>query len=471
MAKLTRNSKILLYGFLAAGLIGVGILGYAIWSITSFVDRVGSLSEEIPDELKEPRVVQANQKVVRTEVFKKNAPTFMDTVRRGTEARDEKEKQKIISNETSKKIFGYSDLGVCGNEIFASGEFGAFVFDRELKPNREILLEPIAEKISFLGFEQMHYRNVTADLSLVKLSADRCGFMSLSSVDGLTVFDVKGSIVWRHGDRSSKIKASDIWKRPSQEEIDKESWITEVTIDDINGDGVSEYLISKKKDGIRALDTNGNTIWFQPDDFPTSEIRVIDVDGDGSKELFELKGRATSVRDLKTGSLVRRIDIDGWSKTVLFPAENDKNKAINLIDLDGNKMQISDLENRVLVEAKAPLSEIELNRPKTPLPTPIYSGNQIALPVDLDARDKVNAWEPSATWFLAGKEKKKHLAVVADFTGISRATFYIYDEKGNLLYHEILPESAEKILKLANEDGIESVLVAGHDTIWKFEME
>jgi hypothetical protein len=137
-------------------------------------------------------------------------------------------------------------------------------------------------------------------------------------------------------------------------------------------------------------------------------------------------------------------------------------------------MILSDINNNILLQPAAPLSEIErkFEKPNVPSPTPIDLGNGMrVVPVPMGEGFGSNiegVYQPKAVQVKLQKDKPKYLAIVAPFIGIPRAHFYVYDEKGTLVYHELLPEEAETITVLPTTTTTEEILVGGKDTIWKF---
>jgi hypothetical protein len=75
---------------------------------------------------------------------------------------------------------------------------------------------------------------------------------------------------------------------------------------------------------------------------------------------------------------------------------------------------------------------------------------------------------PKAILVALRKGEPKYLAVVGSFIGIPRANLYVYDGKGGLVYHELLPEDVETIASMPAGDGVEHILIGGKDTIWKY---
>ena len=281
MKSKTRNILIIV-GFIL--LIFTSLIGYGFYSVYSFFSSFGGFTETpIPAELQQARILKGGDFLEKTEFFKITETSKWETIKKAATEEDEKEKQKQISSDVAKGIYGFADIKMCGDEIVAVGQFGGYVFNRNGELKREIFFEPDVRKIKILfGYEHLTYHDTLDNLKIVDLENDgQCEFVSFGSSDGLTVFDSRGDATWRFGKREI-----DVWKEQTKEEEEKEVYITNVAVVDLDDDGVSEFIISRKGEGIKAFDINKKEIWFQPDDFPTMDVKVIDLDGDGSKELF-----------------------------------------------------------------------------------------------------------------------------------------------------------------------------------------
>jgi hypothetical protein len=465
----TRNI-LLIVGLILMTFAGIfGYVGYRIYSFFSAVSA--TLNKEVPDALKETKVFKGEGFLRKTEFFKLNKLAYQDVVWKGSEITDEKEKQKFIGSETAKDIFGFADIKICGEEIIAAGKFGGYVFDRAGSLKREILFEPKVQKLKVLGFPKETFTSTLDNLRIIDADNDgKCEFISQSSSDGVTIFDEHGNAAWRYGDRSADL--DEYLKDKTPEEEEKEVYVTEATTADLTDDGVSEYIISIKNDGVHALDLNKNEIWFQPAKFPTADFRVADFDGDGKTELLEFQGMSSTIRDKKTGGVIRKAAIDGWRKDFLIYEDAARKKSVRFFQIDENKLTFSDINNKILAESEAPLSEIQIKKetPNRPSPTPVSLGNGFrAVPVpSYSDSDSEEVSRPKAVWVNLLKDKPRYLAVVAPFISIPRTHFYLYDEKGALVYHELLPENAETVAVLSTANANDQILVGGKDTIWKF---
>lgn len=453
--------------------ITVLLVGFGVFSTVSYFNKLNAfLNKEIPEELKEARILKGVEFLKKTEFFKLDEATFTETIGKSLASKDEKERQKLIQSQTAKSYYNFADIKIIGDEIIAVGEFGGFVFDFNGNLKRSILFEPTNDKIKIGWYEQDSYHLSLNDLEIVKLNKDEFGFSSSDSIGGVTVFDKNGNQIWNYG--KEKVDLNFLWQdeNQNQERWENSKYILEATIGDLDNDGVSEYIVSRKKDGIHAFDNNGNEKWFQPDDFASDKMLVIDLDGDGKNELVEL---GSKVRNGMDGKLIREMQGDD-DQAVLFVEGKDKKKTLQFCGFAENKFVCKDEKDKTLFESAALLSEIKMQRVKInpPKSTPVYDSNNPnvrAEPVDEPSYigdNSESVYKPRAVLVNFKKDKPKYIAVVASFIGIPRSNFYVYDEKGSLVYHELLPEDAETITVLSVENGTDSILVGGKNTIWKF---
>jgi hypothetical protein len=84
--------------------------------------------------------------------------------------------------------------------------------------------------------------------------------------------------------------------------------------------------------------------------------------------------------------------------------------------------------------------------------------------------DTEDVFRAKGVWAELEKDRPKYLAVVANFAGIDRSLFYLYDAQGRLMYQEILHEECDAvaILPPANSSGRNQILVSGEKTIWRY---
>lgn len=474
MKKRTRNILIVVGIFLT---ILVGIIGFGIWKIFSFFSEIRNYAnKEIPAELQETKIFKGEDFLQKSEIYKLKQLSLSEIISKSLDIKDEKEREKIIQSESAKKVYGYSDIKICGEEIIAVGKFGGQAFDLSGNFKRDIYFELAVKKIKIFGWTKESHQKILDELKIIDLENDgKCEFIAYDSILGIALYNNQGNFSWKHGENDFEL-----FENKSEAEQDKEIYVTNVAVLDLNDDGISEFIISQKNDGIRAFDINKNEIWFQPDDFPTANFHLADIDGDGKTKLLEFQGMSSHIRDKTNGKILKEVKIDGWRKEILNCENEKKTQIACFFEINEGKFSISDVNNKVLLSALAPLSEVErksendqTNR-NVPSPSPIVLGNgtrAVPMPIDSFDSNTDSVYKPKAVLVRFQKDKPKYLAVIASFIGIPRLHFYVYDEKGNLVYHELLPEDAETIAVLPTANASEEIIIGGKDTIWKFTVK
>ena len=439
--------------------IFAGLLAYAGYRTYSFFSAV-TAEKEIPGQIKEPGVLKGAGFLTKSEIFKLPKEGFLTTLGKGTQANDEKERQKIIQSNTARSIYSFADLRIFGEEIVAAGEFGAYVFDLKGNLKREILFEPTAETITIAGFEQEVYRTNLDNLKIVALEKNRFGFASHGSVDGFTLYDENGNRIWNYG--KEKVDLSGVWQDEKQREAnyEKSTHVLAATVGDLDGDGVAEYVVARKSDGIRAFDRGGSEKWFEQADFPSGRLVLLDTDGDGKNELLEI-GNNSKIRQGETGKIIREIKGANAGDAFFFTEGQDKKKSLAFCDITDNKLVCKDEAGKSAPTATAPLSDVPNEKPR-----------KLSVPGGPDLTfESESIYDPQIVRVRLRKDRPEYLAVVGAFIGIPRANFYLYDDQGALVYHELLPENAETIAVLPAVDAGEQILIGGKDTIWRFASE
>lgn len=444
---------LIVFGILAAA--GIGIVGYGGYRIYSFYSNFG-MYREVPDELKEARVTVGNGLLRRTEFFKMETKSLLGTISESTAAADDKDGKKILNAKMARSVYNFTDVRVIGSEVIAAGEFGGFVLDLSGNLKREVFFEPLSEKIKAGPYEETTYRTNVGTLRIIRLDANRIGFLSFDWVQGVRVLDENGNQIWSHGKEDIDLTNMFANSEVQDAESEKSTHVLEAAVGDLDGDGVSEYVVARKNDGIRAYDQSGKERWFQPDQLPSSRLQIVDLDGDGRGEVIEIGRR---VRD-SHGKVLRELKGSDSAACVIVPGVDGSGR-VQFAEISNGELLFSGEDGGSIFKMPAPLSHIKKAPEKVEVPESsemsyIDDGDRLAYPQGVFVTLKEN--EPG------------YLAVVAAFNGLPRANLYIYDLSGRLVYHELLPEEAETITVLPADDGTEQILVGGKDTIWLYSI-
>jgi uncharacterized protein YkuJ len=467
MKKRSRNILIVLLSIfiVLGGFAGYGV--YRLYKIFNYVAR----EPEIPAEIKEPRVLTGGDFLTKKELFKLDRSGTLETIGKSAGIKDKEEREKFVRQRTARNIYNFSDIKVIGYEIIAVGEFGAFVFELNGNLKHEVAFDLVNEKFKLGPYESDNYQLDLDNIRIVRLDADEYGFLSFGSMQGARVFDRKGHQIWAYAKEDLDLSLLGQDEKKLSEKMDKSTYVLEAAVGDLDNDGVSEYIVARKNDGIHAFDREGNEKWFQPQEFPSDRLEVLDLDGDGTNELLQL---GENVRSGVDGKIIR--EMSGKFDDTFLLSEDKKKKPVMLsCDVDKMTFTCVDEKGDTFFQGPAPLNELKSAQP-TPEPqptsTPIYfDDGTAAAPMDSGSGTYIETesiYRPRAVWVSLKKDKPKYLAVVGSYITIPRANLYIYAPDGTLVYHELLPEEAETVAVLPGANGIEELLVGGKDTIWKY---
>lgn len=471
MKKSSRNILIVLVCvFVVIG----GFAAYGVYKIYSIFSFVRSMTPETPADIKEPRILTGGDFLTKKEFFKITTGGMFETIGKGSTIKDEEEREKFVHQQTAKGIYNFDEIKVIGYEIVAVGKFGGFVFDIGGELKREIVFDLVKDKIKIGPYEKEHLHSELDNIRIVQLETNKYGFLSFGSTSGVRVFDQNGHEIWAYGKQDIDLRELTRDEEERERENEKNPFVVEAGVGDLDNDGVSEYIVSKINGEIRAFDRDGNERWFQKAEYSFGPLIVADIDQDGKNELLEI---GENIRNGEDGKIIREAGGDSHS-AVLFAEDKQKKRVIQFCEIKKIKLVCADEKGAKFFEGEAPLNELKSTRPTPePLPaaTPIYHDNGTAeVPVGSghgsyeSTENTESIYKPKAVWVTLKKDKPKYLAVVGAYIGIPRANLYIYAPDGTLVYHELLPENAEAIAVLPGENGIESLLVGGKETIWKY---
>jgi hypothetical protein len=456
MRKNTRNILMILS---IAGLLVIGGIGFAIYKIYTFVSQFDFV-HEMPDEIKEAGILKGANFLHKTEMYKIQEQGLLKTIGDVANTKDQEEAQKIIQKRTASAITGFSDVEIIGNEIVAAGNFGAFIFDLNGNLKREISFEPSKEKIKIGKYEQTIDQTNLGELKIAELEKNAMGFYSFSSIQGFAVFDKNGKRIWDYG--KENVDVSLLWQNEKEKEkiFQNQKYVLQAAVGDLDNDGFAEYIVSVQNEGIRAFNRAGTEQWFQPEKFPNGTLQIADIEGGGKNGLLEM-GAKPKIRDAK-GQIVRELKFGPSNGAVLLYENGSRKKSIIVCEIYGNRLRCVDGDQKVFLEGDAPLSDVPKKNPKK-ITIPGHPEESFTI-------DREYATSPKAVWVTFRKGQPKYLAVVHAFSGLPRSHFNLYDAKGNLLYHELLPEEAKTIAVIPASNENQQIIIGGKRTIWRYSL-
>lgn len=448
---MTKKSRNILIVLGALVLVFVSILGYGAYTVYKTLSYF-SLSREVPPELKEPRITVGSEAFSKDQIFSHTSENFLKVISDASKVRDEKDRQKIIQSQIARSIYNFSDLKVVGDEIVAVGEFGAYILNLSGELKRAIAFEPYVETTKIGPYEHKSYQGGLSNILVVQLEKNKIGFLSYGSREGVRVFDDNGDQIWSMN--ADILDASVLFKSKEEQEADleKSSYVLEAAVGDLDGDGISEFIVASKKDGIRAYDRSGVQKWFVPDDFPMDELTIRDIDGDGKTEVI---AAGKNIRDAN-GKFLREFSRD---EPLLFADDKSRKTTIQSVNISRGVLSLMNDDGTEAFSANAPLSYIKKEDEMKEIP---------GYPEFSYVDDSESVQDEKAVWVQLHKDKPRYLAVVAPFILLERANLYIFESNGKLVYHELFDEDAETVAVLPTDGGNEQLVVGGKSSIWKY---
>lgn len=227
--------------------------------------------------------------------------------------------------------------------------------------------------------------------------------------------------------------------------------IDDLTAGDLDGDGIAELVVSWN--GIEVFDKGGNKRSQLTEEYSGSQIEVIDTDGDGKNEIVSAGG-TLKVRDA-TGRVIKNLEIPIYlGKFSLCQMPGQKQPVI--LSVQDNSLWLIDLQGKTVAQFNAPLSEF----PETVQRGP--NGEEF---------HGTSVYKSSGVWLTSGKIQK-YLAVISEFAAIDRAVLDVFTASGELVYQEVLPEASHAIVVLPPADSSDAseFLVAGEQTVWRYRV-
>jgi hypothetical protein len=408
------KKKLLIIGSLVAffGFVIVVVVMVFLYPFFSFIFRS---RPQTPPELREARVV------LGAERFQKDVLIASE---RG--------------NKKPRDIGSFEDIAVGkldgkdGTDIVVAGRYGAALFDTQGNKQSLVFFEKPTSTIGKI-LDTDRLRSI-GDMRIVDLENDgQCEYFGGGSIDGTAVFDHQGKQLWQYGERS----------------IGK-SYIKDMAVGDMDGDGTMEFVLLYN--GLEMLDGAGLVKWSKPSDVPNYKIAIGDIEGDGKPEIINTGWGGCFISDAK-GDLLKTIKMPGYFsqfETCKLPGKKD----LSLLTVDEGFLWVVNFEGIVIYQWEIPMSrfvsETKKDEPGRQVETSVYTTKSL--------------------WGRFFQGQTECLAVVTRFAGIESSVLYIYNQAGELLYQEVLPEASQAIALLPRNGNneISDLLIAGSKTVWRY---
>ncbi len=420
---------------LGCALILVVVFGVLVYR--SFISPLLAMGE-VPPELREPRVITGAGLLVKSEFYRAG---------KGGSWRDLLDPVKLENRLDSVKDMKVGQLDGQGDlDVGLAGQHGLTLLDRQGNLTKRINYRFQKGK-SRHGLETEREKDSFYNMRLVDVEGDGvCEVLGFGGLDGMALFDHQGNVLFSRGEFQ-----------------EGQSSIHEVTAGDVDGDGVTEFIVSwgyEPWKGMELLDRNGTSRWRHEEEFEPGEMEVVDVDGDGKAELVEEQAGGLKIHDNQGGVKSVVTAPVYLSQVSLCPQPNKQGPPRNLA-VSENGLWLIDLDGKNYTRYEAPLSHIKLEKPK--------SWGVPGAP-DLMTFDTESVYRSKGVWAELNKGQPKYLAVIANFAALDRSLFYLYDSRGTLIYQEILPEECDAVAVLPpdNSSGPDEILVSGEKTVWRY---
>lgn len=422
----------IILGCAVAAVALMGVFFYKSYLEPLFAER------ETPPALREAKTLVGAGFLTKSEFYAAGESSLWKDV-------SDPEKLKLKFDSIEDMSVGQLD-GQAGLDVGLAGRFGMTILDAQgnLRKRIDYQFEKSEIKIGPLKTERV--KNIFHNIRVVDVEGDGvCEILGFGGTDGATLFSHEGRILFNRGEYQEG--------QPS---------IREVAAGDIDGDGKLEFVASwgHEQWSLELFDRFGSGKWRREDEFSHGQMELVDLDRDGKAEIVEASGEELKIRDAQ-GKVTSRANMPFYLSYLSLCPRPDGRGALQNLAVKEGRLALIDLDGKNFSNFEAPLSKIKLDEPRK------ITAPGMPEPIVFDTEEVYRA---KGVWVKLRKDQPEYLAVIARFAAIDRSLFYVYDEQGKLIYHEILPEAANAIALLSPENDAESesVLVAGEKTVWRY---
>jgi hypothetical protein len=419
-------------------LIGAGVFlvllfslcGYGAYLFYTKLVKPLNEAEIVPPELQEARILSGGGYLEKKEFYRLPKGKF----------------DLGLSSIVALKV-GQLD-GQTGTDVGVLTNFGGDIFDNQGQPRQSIHLTIPEGSIKVEPVDLPRQKTNLRNPQFVDVEGDGVTeIFAYSSVDGFALFNFQGQI---------------ITTRDDQLMFNRQKTLREIYAGDLDGNGSQEFLSSwyvDQESQLIAFDAQGNTLWEQKPEFFGDDCVILDIEGDGKPEIIDRSGTKIDVFDNR-GQYLRQGKMPEYLPDADYIWADKPKRALQVLGFYKGALRLHDLSGSTILKADAPLSEVKLKDPQ-----------RIEGPGEFSyLKDSVSVFNNYGAWVRWRSDAPPVLAAVGGFSLLERSVFYIYDEKGKLLYHELLPEEAVGLsaLPLDGQGEQNAILIAGENTVWQY---
>lgn len=238
----------------------------------------------------------------------------------------------------------------------------------------------------------------------------------------------------------------------------EKGYIDDLAAGDLDGDGSPE-LVAGWRGSLEAFDRGGRKLWERPWKPAIHVLEVADADGDGRAEIIVSHGRM-GVFD-SNGEQVRDAELPFY--LARFSVLRGPRGGESLLSVEDGSVWTFDSKGERVQKFPAPLAEIKV-APHKMIPGGSGEGGIFDLTVD-----KVDAYDGEGAWVRLDPARPEMLAVITYYVAPERSVLYVYDKSGALLYEEVLPGRCLAVAALPAPEGRPQELLVGCDsTVFRY---